>query len=75
MTRFLDKFRLSLSGNSPDASTPAANCVQQSTPQGWGVLDLTLDGIVLLDDKGCILDANARALEFLHNSLSAVSGL
>ncbi len=74
MTRFLDRFRLSLSGNSPDAGLPAPNSVQPPTPQGWGVLDLTLDGIVLLDDKGCILDANARALEFLHNSLSTVLG-
>ncbi len=42
--------------------------------QGWGLLDMTLDGIVLLDEKGCILDANGRALEFLHSSLTAVSG-
>ena len=35
---------------------------------------MTLDGIVLLDSKGCILDANDRALEFLHTSVAAVAG-
>jgi PAS domain S-box-containing protein len=74
MSRFLDKFRSNLQGNLPDASLQAANSALQSTQQGWGVLDLTLDGIVLLDHKGIILDANTRALEFLHSALSAVSG-
>jgi PAS domain S-box-containing protein len=74
MSRFLDKFRMSLSGHLPDASLPAANSTLPSTQQGWGPLDLTLDGILLLDDKGLILDANAQALELLHCSLPAVSG-
>lgn len=74
MSRFLDKFRLNLSGNSPDASLQAANSALPATQQGWGSLDLTLDGIVLLNNKGIILDANTRALEFLHSSLPAVSG-
>ncbi|MEO6319844.1 MAG: ATP-binding protein [Polaromonas sp.] len=73
MSRFLDKFRLNQPGSPADASQQDANAAQPS-PQGWGFLDLTLDGIVLLDDKGCILDANGRALEFLHSSLPAVSG-
>ena len=74
MSRFLDKFRTSLSGNLPDASLQGGNFIPPSTQQGWGPLDLTHDGIVLLDDKGSVLDANARALEFLHGTLSDVSG-
>jgi PAS domain S-box-containing protein len=41
---------------------------------GGSLMDLSLDGIILLDDKGSVLDANAQALEFLHRSLSTVSG-
>ncbi|MEO5660284.1 MAG: ATP-binding protein [Polaromonas sp.] len=74
MSRFLDKFLANLPGNVPGASLPAASSSLPSTQQGWGPLDLTLDGIVLLDDKGNIRDANARALEFLHNSLPAMTG-
>ena len=74
MTRFLDKFRSNLAGNVPGAGLQDGNAMVSPTPSEWGPLDLTLDGIVLLDDKALILDANARALEFLHSSLSAVSG-
>ncbi|MEO7160826.1 MAG: PAS domain-containing protein [Polaromonas sp.] len=74
MSRFLDRFRPKLSGHSPEASLPAASSALPSAPPGWGALDLTLDGIVLLDDKGNILDANARALELLHSALPTVSG-
>lgn len=42
--------------------------------QEWGPLNLTLDGIVLLDEKRNVVDANARALEFLRSTLSAVAG-
>ena len=59
--------------SSPDTRPPDASA-SRLPAQGWGLLDMTLDGIVLLDDQGCILDANGRALEFLHSSLTAVSG-
>ncbi len=74
MSRFLDKFRLIPAGNLPDVSLQSANSLLPAAQPGWGALDLTLDGIVLLDDKAVILDANAPALEFLHGSLSAISG-
>lgn len=74
MSRFLDKFRMNPKGSSPEACQPDASSVLPSTQQGWGFLDMALDGIVLLDDKGNILDANSRALEFLHSSLPVVSG-
>lgn len=41
---------------------------------GWGPLDLTCDGIVLLDENQVVTVANARALEFLHCMLPAVAG-
>ena len=74
MTSFLDKFRLNTSDNSTDVSLQDVNNILSSTQPGWGPLDLTLDGIVLLDDKAVILDANSQALELLHSSLSAISG-
>ncbi|CAM3611444.1 sensor histidine kinase [Polaromonas hydrogenivorans] len=74
MSRFLDKFRLTPAGNLPDVSLQSANSILPAAQPEWGSLDLTLDGIVLLDDKAVILDANAPALEFLHTSLSAISG-
>ena len=40
----------------------------------WGPLDLTGDGIVLLDAAQCITDANALALDFLQSTQSAVAG-
>ena len=73
MSQFLDRFRLNQRGSSTDSRPPDAGADPPSA-QGWGLLDMTLDGIVLLDDKGCVLDANGRALEFLHSSLTAVSG-
>ncbi|MFZ3139541.1 sensor histidine kinase [Polaromonas sp.] len=74
MTRFLDKFRSNPSGNLSDTSLQDADSMLPSTQPAWGPLDLTLDGIVLLDEKAVILDANARALEFLHSSLPAITG-
>jgi len=74
MSRFLDKFRTNLSGNSPSSGLPIANDDLSPMLQEGKALDLSLDGIVMLDDEGSVVDANARALEFLHSSLSAVSG-
>ena len=45
-----------------------------STELAWGPLDLSNDGIVLLDANGRITDANARALALLQCTLPAVSG-
>lgn len=45
-----------------------------STRQPWGLDELSLDGIVLLDSKRAVVDANPRALVFLHTSLSAICG-
>ncbi|MDO8458849.1 MAG: ATP-binding protein [Burkholderiaceae bacterium] len=41
---------------------------------GWSPLGLANDGTVRLDGRGCITDANARALELLQCTLAAVSG-
>ena len=68
MNRFLDKFRMAVPGS------PAGTGAQGATDRAWGPLDLTDDGIVLLDAKFAITDANALALELLQSALSAVSG-
>ena len=72
MSRFLDKFRLSLA-----ADLPGAHPQERHGPDSQlnlAGLELSLDGIVLMDEKNIILDANAKALEFLHCALSAVIG-
>ena len=46
----------------------------QRVAQAWGPLDLTYDGIVLLDEALVVTAANARALEFLCCMLPAVLG-
>ena len=74
MTQFLDKFRLTQDGCVPDKKPHDVNTILPPALQGWGVADLTLDGIVLLDHQLAIVDANPRALGFLHTSLSALSG-
>ena len=73
MSRFLDKFRLSLAGDLSDASLQEGESISSSIPPEVQ-FELSLDGIILLDEKGLIFDANARALEFLHSSLATVSG-
>ena len=40
----------------------------------FNALELSLDGIVLLDARGCILEANTPALELLNYSLHSVCG-
>ncbi|MDB5932174.1 MAG: sensor signal transduction histidine kinase [Polaromonas sp.] len=74
MTGPKDTLQSSLPTIPPSADSQAPGSLLPSTQQGWGELDFTLDGIVLLDHSGLIRNANARALEFLHSSLSAVSG-
>lgn len=74
MTRFLDKFRINLPGNVPVPSPSDLNAIIPPARHEWGIADLTLDGIVLLDHKLLIVDANPRALGFLHTSLSAITG-
>ena len=64
MSMFLDGFKSSAQAPSPSpVGGPAFNA-----------LDLSLDGIVLLDAQGCILEANAPALELLNCALHAVCG-
>ncbi len=74
MTRFLDKFRLNPTGNMPDTNPQDVTAIVPPARHEWGAGDLTLDGIVLLDHKLAVVDANPRALGFLHTSLSAISG-
>ena len=44
------------------------------TELGWSPLGLANDGMVRLDGRGRITDANARALELLQCTLTAVAG-
>ena len=75
MNRFLDKFKASRVASVPDCNLPAAaSSALPAAPKSWGPLDLTKDGIVLLDGKGNVLDANLRALELLHGKLPEISG-
>lgn len=64
MSMFLDGFKSSAQAPSP---SPAGG-------PGFNALDLSLDGVVLLDAQGCILEANAPALELLNCALHAVCG-
>ena len=74
MSQFLEKFRLSTDDNAAEMKPEGVNPELPSARQGWGLADLSLDGIVLLDDRRAIVDANPRALVFLRTSLSAISG-
>ncbi|MDB5842836.1 MAG: sensor signal transduction histidine kinase [Polaromonas sp.] len=74
MIRILDKFRLTPAGSVADTQPHDVSAILPPARQEWGVADLTLDGIVLLDQQLAIVDANPRALGFLHTSLSALSG-
>ncbi len=68
MSRFLDRFRVDGPGSPPGGRGQAENARE------WGPLDLTGDGIVLLDAKLAITDANALALELLQSTRSALAG-
>lgn len=78
MSRFLEKLRMKLPGYSAKgaAGLPMLqdDGAKASAERAWGPLDLTDDGIVLLNEKGEITDANALALELLQCTLSSVSG-
>ncbi|MBG6072955.1 MULTISPECIES: ATP-binding protein [unclassified Polaromonas] len=74
MTRFLDNSQSNPPDNVPADNPHDVNAIVPPARHEWGVGDLTLDGIVLLDQKLVIVDANPRALVFLHTSLSAISG-
>ena len=67
MSRFFDRFRWEGPGGQPRDTASAAM-------QDWGPLDLTGDGIVLLDAAQAIMDANALALELLQSTHAAVAG-
>ncbi len=74
MTRFLDKFRTNPPVNVAVTNPHDVNAIVPPARHEWGIGDLTLDGIVLLDPQRVIVDANPRALVFLRTSLSAISG-
>ena len=74
MSQFLDKFRSNSSGLPRGSSPQNDNTAPPLKRQEWSAEDLTLDGIMLLDGQSVIIDANSRALEFLHRSLPAISG-
>ena len=44
-----------------------------ATPE-WKALDLTFDGVMVLDEKAVIIHSNTRALELLRCTLSDLSG-
>ena len=68
MRRFLDRFKGEGPGGPPVDGGLAVKARE------WGPLDLTSDGIVLLDARQFITDANERALELLQSTHSAVTG-
>ena len=74
MTQFPDNLQVNTPGTVLVASPHDVSVVLPAQRHEWGVGDLTLDGIVLLDRKLTVVDANPRALVFLHTSLSAISG-
>jgi PAS domain S-box-containing protein len=63
-----------------DASHPAQPALVQGdaalpqAAQSWGLLDLSSEGIVVLNEAQVVTAANARALEFLCCLLPAVAG-
>jgi PAS domain S-box-containing protein len=88
MRRFLNKLRLNLRGGTTRRGAEGETSRQKSqngalqdedlpaalTAQIWGPLDLTNDGIVLLDPSWKIMAANARALALLQCPLASVRG-
>ncbi|NQW80642.1 MAG: PAS domain S-box protein [Polaromonas sp.] len=74
MSLLIDKFKLSPHDSAREMTLECVNSALPSMHQEWSLADLSLDGIVLLDDKRAVVDANPRALVFLRTSLSAISG-
>ena len=69
MRRFLNRRREEGPNDPPGESKGA-----MVSARDWGPLDLTSDGIVLLDDRQAITDANRLALALLQSTRSAVVG-
>ena len=65
MTMFLDGLK---------ANAPALLPAPVSVPPDFNALELSLDGIILLDAQGRILEANTPALALLNCALHAVCG-
>lgn len=60
-----------------DLEAPDCPCVKLasgSESQAWEALELTSDGVMLLDEKAVIVHSNTRALGLLGCTLSNVSG-
>ena len=69
MSRFLNR-RREEEPNDPTGESKGA----MVSARDWGPLDLTSDGIVLLDDRQVITDANRLAFTLLQSTRSAVQG-
>lgn len=74
MPRFVDHFRLSPPDDAPGAKPAEGSACPPSAGHRWVLPDLTLDGIVLLDSRLAIVDANPRALGLLRMPLAAICG-
>ena len=74
MNRLLDKISVSQAENAPDVTPDDVTSALAPARREWGLDNLSLDGIVLLDNKQTVIDANPQALIFLHTSLTAISG-
>ena len=72
MSTFVGWLKSSVQAPSPSPS-PSLLPSPVDVP-GISALELSLDGIVVLDAQGCILEANTRALELLQCALHAVCG-
>ena len=60
-----------------DLEAPDWPCVKPASgpaSQAWKALELTSDGVMVLDEKAVIIHSNTRALTLLRCTLSDVSG-
>ena len=74
MNRFLNKLKLIPAGQELQVPADEGGFATSPGQQRWGPMDLTLDGIVLLDASGTVIDANLMALELLRTSMPAIIG-
>ena len=58
----------------PAPDWPCAKPAGALATQAWEALELSSDGIMVLDDKAVIIRSNTQALELLQCMLADVSG-
>lgn len=75
MSRFLNLFGMKLADKMPGLGAQNGNRSSAPAELGWGPLEQSGDGMVLLDERGRITEANPRALELLHCAQPALAGL